>query len=771
MSNKRAGKHPKRRVARWTTRAAVMIALSCLLVTLLSGIAIAGQNPVLVGRARTESGPSSVCVQGSYAYVVNFSSNILQVFDISNPAKPEFIGTAGTDSHPVSACIQGSNVYVVNFDALTLQVFDVSNPRKPTLVGSSGVSTRPFSICSQGSYAYVVGGGSLHVFDVSRPDHPVLNGRGATNATSVSVEGQFAYAVDASELQVWDIRDPMKPGYRLGTRAVGSRSVCVRGDYAYVISSSSGKSTLGVYRVPGLPARLIGVADTGSAPESLCLQGNNAYVVTKENKLQVFDVADPKSPRLKGSASTDARPWSVCVQGSFVYTVSLSDTLQVFQVNPDPPTMTSPTAYLAEGTNAWGFSTYITIENPNDTPVQARLTYMDPNAPTGGKVIAARRTIILPPLSQTTVSSAVDIGNVDFSTEVECLQDKPIAVDRTMFWTGPGYSGAQSGYHCSVGAASPSTVWFLPEGSSAWGFETWTLVQNPNDTAAEVTLTYMTETGGAKQFSRTVPANSRASYSMASDIGGADASIRLTSDQPVIAERSMYRNNRREGSCSVGATDPSADCFLAEGACGYDVGFVTYVLVQNPNDTANDVSLTYQTGKGEVPGPSFAMAPNSRKTVRVNDTLPTDTNVSTHVHGSAPLIAERSMYWDNGTGEAFHASIGTDSPCMSYYLPDGQTSNGFETWTLVENPNPGAVRVRISYLPQGGGKSVTFTDEIPANARATYNMADKVPSGRASIMVQSLDGARPVIVERSMYMNNRGAGTNTIGACSDDVAD
>jgi hypothetical protein len=62
---------------------------------------------------------------------------------------------------------------------------------------------------------------------------------------------------------------------------------------------------------------------------------------------------------------------------------------------------------------------------------------------------------------------------------------------------------------------------------------------------------------------------------------------------------------------------------------------------------------------------------------------------------------------------------------------------------------------------------VSFTDEIPAGSRRTYNMADKVAAGRASIEVQSLDGARPIIVERSTYWNNRGAGTDTIGAWSD----
>jgi hypothetical protein len=104
---------------------------------------------------------------------------------------------------------------------------------------------------------------------------------------------------------------------------------------------------------------------------------------------------------------------------------------------------------------------------------------------------------------------------------------------------------------------------------------------------------------------------------------------------------------------------------------------------------------------------------------------------------------------------------------MAFMLPDGQSSNGWETWTLVENPNPGAVRVRITYLPQGGGKSISFTDEIPKESRRSYSMGDKLPSGRASILVESLDGARPIMVERAMYVNDKGAGTDTIGGFSD----
>ena len=229
----------------------------------------------------------------------------------------------------------------------------------------------------------------------------------------------------------------------------------------------------------------------------------------------------------------------------------------------------------------------------------------------------------------------------------------------------------------------------------------------------------------------------------------------------------MYNQGRREGSCSIGATTPAKDYYLAEGAVGYDVGFTTWVLVQNPNNSTNDVKLTYQTSAGPALGPHFTMAPNSRKTINIGEGMPPNEDVSTVVTGTKPLVAERAMYWDNGTGPAFHASIGLASPHMTFMCPDGQTSSGFETWTLVENPNPGSVTVKISYLPQGGGKAISFTDEIPAASRRSYSMADKIPSGRAAIIVESLDGARPVIVERSMYMDNRGAGTDTIGGYSD----
>ena len=79
-----------------------------------------------------------------------------------------------------------------------------------------------------------------------------------------------------------------------------------------------------------------------------------------------------------------------------------------------------------------------------------------------------------------------------------------------MTWVS-GTNGAK-GAHNSIGVNTPAKTWYLPEGSSAWGYECWLLVQNPNNTEAKVTLTYMIEGSGPTPVTKKVPANSRATF-------------------------------------------------------------------------------------------------------------------------------------------------------------------------------------------------------------------------------------------------------------------
>jgi hypothetical protein len=429
-----------------------------------------------------------------------------------------------------------------------------------------------------------------------------------------------------------------------------------------------------------------------------------------------------------------------------------------------------PRWYLAEGSTAWGFGQYITIENPNGVDLVADITYM----PTEGANVT--QAVSLPANSQTTVNPEDKLGQKDFSTMVVCRDaTMNIAVDRTMNWRGQG--SAYSEAHSSIGVTAPNRTWYLPEGSSAWGFECWLLIQNPQSTDATVDVTYMIEGADPVTVRKTVPKTSRKTFNIADDIGAQDASIQIQSNVPVIPERAMYRYDRREGHDSIGTTAPASSYYLAEGTTAW--GFTTYILVQNPWSTATDVTLTFMTTSGARVLPKFNMPANSRKTIRVNDIsaangYPIDmtaTDFSTRVTGSKAIIAERAMYWGAGTnmGEACHDSIGMSSAHSTFYLPDGQATpedGPVETFTLVQNPNSTDVKIEVSYLTPNGEGNVVFTDTVPKNSRRTYNMADRY-EGRASVKVVSQIKGKKIMVEQAIYIQGRAGGTNTIGGFSD----
>ena len=85
----------------------------------------------------------------------------------------------------------------------------------------------------------------------------------------------------------------------------------------------------------------------------------------------------------------------------------------------------------------------------------------------------------------------------------------------------------------------------------------------------------------------------------------------------------------------------------------------------------------------------------------------------------------------------------------------------------MANHNGSAVTVQITYLTPDGAGNVTFEETIGANSRMTYSMGDKGINGRAAVLVTSKTAGKKIMVERAMYWNTRGAGTDTIGGYGD----
>ncbi|MBN1289032.1 MAG: C39 family peptidase [Actinobacteria bacterium] len=311
--------------------------------------------------------------------------------------------------------------------------------------------------------------------------------------------------------------------------------------------------------------------------------------------------------------------------------------------------------------------------------------------------------------------------------------------------------------HDSIGVPGPSDTWYLAEGSTRGGFETWILVQNPNDQDAEVSLTYMTEKGEEAGPSVVIGANSRMTFFVGDTVADTwSVSTKVESDLPVIAERSMYGNNRTWGHDSIGVTEPADTWYLAEGCT--NGGFETWILIQNPNDSAAEVTLSYMTADGERRGPTVELPANSRQTFFAADSVPDTWDVSTLVTSDVPVIAERAMY--GGSRTWGHDSVGVSEPADTWYLAEGCTNGGFETWILIQNPEDVPAEVQLTYMTTEGpvaGPGVT----IGPNSRQSFDVAETVPSTWSVSTEVSSD--IPVIAERAMYGNNRTWGHDSRG--------
>jgi hypothetical protein len=314
-------------------------------------------DPVLVGSLDIGGAANSVYVSGSYAYLVDITSNDLKVIDISDPTTPTLVGSLGIGNTPGSVYVSGSYAYVVDASSEDLKVIDVSDPSSPTLAGSLGIGNSPGSVHVVGRYAYVTDSGSndLKVIDVSDPSSPALIGSLGLgqSPTSLYVSGRYAYVVDSSsdDLKVIDISDPSSPTIT-GLLGIGSSptSVYVSGRYAYVVDGFLPDLKVIDISDPSSPS-VSGVLGLDGVPTSVYVSGRYAYVLgALSDDLKVIDISDPASPALTGSLGIGSNPISVYVSGRYAYVVDLiSSDLKVIDISGGE--MTSLIAHSLEAGN------------------------------------------------------------------------------------------------------------------------------------------------------------------------------------------------------------------------------------------------------------------------------------------------------------------------------------------------------------------------------------------------------------------------------------
>jgi len=402
--------------------------------------------------------------------------------------------------------------------------------------------------------------------------------------------------------------------------------------------------------------------------------------------------------------------------------------------------------YFAEGCTREGFSDYICVANPNPWKTHLIVNYMAVDGTTGEKTNTQKAYDVNANSRVTLNVNAEASANKDVSVRVEGYHGDSIIAERAMYWNG------MSGGHCNTGITSTQANWYFAEGSTANGFETYILLQNPGDAQATANINYMTVNGLVNGPQALVlPPQSRVTINVAHtpEVAGAvEVAAQVQANNPIVVERAVYWNGRSDGSCTAGTNNPDTEWYFAEGSTGTGPGgqMETYILLQNPGDALAHVNVVYMNGAGAQPPVPVNVEAHQRINVYAGNTLAGDNQVSTKVTSDQSIVAERAVYWNSMAGGT--CGVGAPSALFKHYLAEGCTDNGFSTWLLLQNPGASNATVYITYLTGNGPvEKVPFV--VPAGTRQNVNVFADV--GATTNVSAEVISSAPLVVERSVF--------------------
>jgi len=299
--------------------------------------------------------------------------------------------------------------------------------------------------------------------------------------------------------------------------------------------------------------------------------------------------------------------------------------------------------------------------------------------------------------------------------------------------------------------ANPQRSWYFAEGSTAPPFDSWLLLQNPNNATANATVTFMQDNGTSTTHHYSLAPTSRFSIFINQLVPKAAVSTLVQSDHPIFAERAMYF--RTDGHGSPGVNQPATTWYLAEGSTAPP--FDSWILVMNPNPTPTRVTFTLMLEGGVNKTVVRDLPPTSRASLFANQELP-PTAFSARVEGTAPIIVERAMYLSSGGG---HGTMAITTPSRQWYLAEGDTRAGYDSWLLLMNPNDTPASATVTLAKEDGTLLVSH-HLVGPRSRYSLFINQLMPDARLSVQVQA---DQPIVAERAMYFG-RGGAHNTVAS-------
>ncbi|HEX5691243.1 MAG TPA: DUF5719 family protein, partial [Roseiflexaceae bacterium] len=266
--------------------------------------------------------------------------------------------------------------------------------------------------------------------------------------------------------------------------------------------------------------------------------------------------------------------------------------------------------------------------------------------------------------------------------------------------------------------------------------------------------------------SYTLAAGSRTTLAV-DDLGpglaSTDVSAVVTASAPIVAERTMIFGPGSTPTSGGVHTAPgvvtlSRRWYFAEGTT--QAPFQMSVLVLNPNAQSTNVAVTFLTPDGTSLTRRYAVPPTTRLSINVNEVVP-DLGVATTVDADRPVAAERAMYWrDEGVGTV---AAGAIAPAFTWRFADGRTSDDFQEYLLLSNPNKNQARVEVEFILADGSRA-SHPVLMPGGSRYTVAVHQLHPG--QSAIAANVRATQPIVAERSLFPGAPGTAANRGGATS-----
>ncbi|MBV9542776.1 MAG: S8 family serine peptidase, partial [Chloroflexi bacterium] len=383
--------------------------------------------------------------------------------------------------------------------------------------------------------------------------------------------------------------------------------------------------------------------------------------------------------------------------------------------------------YFAEGSTRSPFDVSFALQNPNPQATTAHFLFVTPE----GK--QTPYDMHLDANSRSTLHANDVMPSSEFATIVST--DLPVYVERSMYF---GHDG-----HSSPGARQPAKTWYLAEGSSVPPFQTWVLLLNPNPMPTTVQMRFMREDGSVVDHGELVAPMGRKSVNVNALFTTSGFATQVTADQPIVVERAMYFDNGNGGHDTVATSTPGKTWYAAAGASR--VGFDTWLLLENPGSTPANVKVQFITDNGNVVTQTLFVLPHARNSL-YTDPLVQDSVYGIRVDSDQPIVAERAVYFSNGT--AGYDAAAVPAPAAEWFLPEGSTTGSFDEQLAVLNPQGQPVNVEVDFRPEGGDPPPPQKFSVGAMSETTIDINPFALDENVALRVIA---DKPIVVERVSY--------------------